>query len=182
MTEPYVYLSWQAQRDLGRLEVGTGREIGAGLLGRVEGHRIAVDRIIQNRCGPYAPDETPIDFAYFRTFERVASSDQDECKLQGSLHSHERYEAAGPIASPADLRHVREAAQRIPGQISFAMVIVGPGFHSDWGAPQLRAWVARPDGEVWVAEIVREERWLAELERTVKFRPRRSWSHAEDTQ
>jgi hypothetical protein len=148
--EHYAYLPTAAQLDLEQLSYGTGLDIGAGLMGRIEGRKVAVDRIVENPCGPHEPDLTEIDFAAFSKLERVASSDEDEYKLVGSVHSHEEWEEAGPIASPEDLTHVRQAATRIPGQLAFAMLIVAPGAqyggHQDWRTKQLRAWLAHRDG------------------------------------
>jgi len=187
--EYVVDLSWPAQQDIEqRLAYGTGLEVAGGMLGRVCGYRIDVDRIIPNRCGPFEDDHTPVDLAYFATFERsyVPGRPDDEVRLVGTVHSHEI--ESGP-ANPfeSDLDHLVRLSQ-IPHQLAYCGLILSPAGGElyeageptgrfDWSdGPIMRAWVAAAGGEIWVARVVLQSERIANLESRVKFQPRRSYA------
>jgi hypothetical protein len=169
---PHLYLTWQAQCHLAeRFAWDDERELGGALFGRADGRSIVIEEAWPNPHGADEPNRTVFDWDYF--CRRIQN---DQRRLIGNIHSHPATVGRPARASDVDLDGWASGSR---GYGTFCGIVVTPagerwagGFPDslDWSSPILAAWVAVDGGDVWSTQIVPEEKWLADLEATVRFR------------
>jgi hypothetical protein len=159
------------------IRYGEGFEAGGICFGYVERDKVVISSIAANTFEPVSPHHNVVDVELARNLDR------EDRRWIGSIHSHEYY-SEHIRASSADRETWSHFARTL--KQPYVGVVIAPrgvrwsgGYpEPDWVAPVLKAWLALPDGTVRERPLIEEPRWLADLEKTVRFAPRKETHHA----